>query len=70
MKSAWTRKSIKAYQIPAMQMFQQAEQGTSSWREAGDACRALDLFDEAIYAYRMAKLSNALINILMYGQVA
>jgi hypothetical protein len=54
-RSAWVRPGIKTYQIPAMQMFTQAEQGSSSWEEAARACRECDLIPEAEYAEAKAR---------------
>lgn len=53
--SAFTRQSIKTDQVPAMQIFVQAEQGSSSWDEAARACRQADLIPEAEYAEAKAR---------------
>ena len=45
---------IKSYQIPAMQMFLQAQQGTSTWEEAAYACRLYDLPEAANYCDSMS----------------
>lgn len=58
MEGAFSRKSIKSYQIPAMQMFLQAERGESTWQEAAYACRLYDLPEEAEYCDRQAGASS------------